>query len=54
MSIISSIYAEYAEDVRIGWVKELRDVLESKKSDEEKLKEVDIITKKIEDFYFSE
>ena len=54
MSIISSIYAEYAEDIRIGWAKALRNVLESKKSDKEKLEEVDIITKKIENFYFSE
>lgn len=54
MSIISSIYAEYAEDVRIKWAKALRTVLESKKSDKEKLEEVNIITKKIEDFYFSE
>ena len=54
MSIISSFYAEYAEGVRIGWTEALRNVLESEKSDKEKLEEVSIITKKIEDFYFSE
>lgn len=54
MSIVSAICAEGAEGMRIQWTKALRNVLESKKSDKEKLEEVDIITKKIENFYFSE
>jgi hypothetical protein len=54
MSISSSNYAEYAEEVKVDWVVKLRDVLNSTIKDAKKLKKIEIITDEIDNYYFSE
>ena len=55
MSIISSIYADYAEEIKKEWVHKLKHVLNDKsKSDGDKLTDIEKIVNTINKHHFSE
>ena len=54
MSISSSLYAEYAERVRIEWVKKLKSAITLPVDDFSKLQAISEVIAEIDEHYFSE